>query len=134
MGYLRIGLYNGGYINVCEYVHLPWKNHVCTILLVFDMLTSILAGVYFHYISRNYIYFSLIGVVFNAIAIIGIFMIPESPEYLYSYYKFKECKEVIKQIAGWNKAANSSKQPGITIEETDGGGSNDQEVVNSSEK
>jgi hypothetical protein len=102
MGYLRIGLYNGGYINVCEYVHTPWKNHVCTILLVFDMFTSILMGVYFHYISNYWLYFSLIGISFNALAILGIFLIPESPEYLYFYYKFEECKEVLSSIAKWN--------------------------------
>jgi MFS family permease len=92
MGYLRIALYNGGYINVCEYVHGNWKNHVCTILLVFDMFTSILTGIYFHYISNYWLYFSMIGLIFNGIAIIGIFFIPESPEYLYSYYKFDECR------------------------------------------
>lgn len=102
MGYLRISLYNGGYINVCEYTHGNWKNHVCTILLVFDMLTSILMGVYYHYISNYWLYFALIGVLFNLLAIIGIFKIPESPEYLYSYYKFDECREVIKKIAEWN--------------------------------
>jgi MFS family permease len=88
MGFLHIGLYNGGYINVCEYVHLPWKNNVCTILLVFDMLTTIMIGVYFHSISRYWAYFPMIGLAFNLIAIFGIFMIPESPEYLYSNYKF----------------------------------------------
>jgi hypothetical protein len=95
MGFLHIGLYNGGYINVCEYVHLPWKNNVCTVLLVFDMLTTIMIGVYFHSISRNWVYFPLVGLAFNFIAIFGIYMIPESPEYLYSYYKFPECKKVI---------------------------------------
>ena len=29
-------------------------------------------------------------------------MIPESPEYLYSYYKFPECKKILHQIAEWN--------------------------------
>jgi multisubunit Na+/H+ antiporter MnhG subunit len=73
MGYLRISLYNGGYINVCEYTHGNWKNHVCTILLVFDMLTSIFMGVYYHYISDYWLYFALIGVLFNTLAIIGLF-------------------------------------------------------------
>ena len=95
MGYLRISLYNGGYINVCEYTHGNWKNHVCTILLVFDMLTSILMGVYYHYVSKYWLYFALIGVTFNSLAIIGIFFLPESPEYLYSYYKFDESRDVI---------------------------------------
>jgi hypothetical protein len=47
MGFLRIGIYNGGYVNVCEYVNTPWKNNVCTVLLAFDMLSTMLIGVYF---------------------------------------------------------------------------------------
>ena len=87
---------------MAEYVHNPWKNHVCTVLLVFDMLTTIMIGVYYHSISRVWWYFPLTGLVFNFIAIIGIFFIPESPEYLYSYYKFPECKAVMYRIAAWN--------------------------------
>jgi hypothetical protein len=102
MGFLHIGIYNGGYVNVCEYVHNPWKNHVCTILLVFDMLTTILIGVYFHYVSRYWLWFCLVGVAFNAISLVGIFLIPESPEYLYCFYKFGECREIVLKIAEWN--------------------------------
>jgi MFS family permease len=47
MGFLHIGIYNGGYVNVCEYVNTPWKNNVCTVLMAFDMLSTILIGVYF---------------------------------------------------------------------------------------
>jgi MFS family permease len=46
MGVLRIGIYNGAYINICEYVQTKWKNHVCTALLAFDMLSVILVGFY----------------------------------------------------------------------------------------
>lgn len=37
MGILHIAIYNGCYINVCEYVDIRWKNKVCTLMLVFDM-------------------------------------------------------------------------------------------------
>lgn len=102
MGFLHIAIYNGGYVNVCEYVHKPWKNHVCTILLVFDMLTTILIGVYFHYVSRYWLWFIMIGLISNIIAVVGIFFIPESPEYLYSYYRFNDCRQVVHRIAEWN--------------------------------
>jgi hypothetical protein len=35
MGILHIGIANGGYINVCEYVHVKWKYLLCTVMLVF---------------------------------------------------------------------------------------------------
>ena len=102
MGFLHIGIYNGGYVNVCEYVHSPWKNHVCTILLVFDMLVTIMIGVYFHYISRYWLWYCLIGLIFNVISLVGIYIIPESPEYLYCFYRFEDCKEILHHIADWN--------------------------------
>ena len=30
-------------------------------------------------------------------------MLPESPEYLYSFYRFDECREVLELINSWNK-------------------------------
>ena len=106
MGFLHIGIYNGGYVNVCEYVHTPWKNNVCTILLVFDMLTTIFIGIYFHYVSKYWLWFSLIGLVFNIVSLFGIYLIPESPEYLYSFYRFPECSDIINSIKKWNKDHN----------------------------
>jgi len=108
MGFLHIGIYNGGYVNVCEYVDKPWKNHVCTVLLCFDMLSTILIGVYFHYISRYWLWYALIGLVFNLISFVGIFLIPESPEYLYCFYMFPECRAVIEKIATWNRVKEPS--------------------------
>jgi hypothetical protein len=37
---------------------------------------------------------------------IGIYWLPESPEYLYMVYKYEECRNVIKRIAKINKVAN----------------------------
>lgn len=33
-----------------------------------------------------------------------MFFIPESPEYLYRFYRFTECRRVLIAIAKWNKA------------------------------
>jgi Sugar (and other) transporter len=104
MGFLHIGIYNGCYINVCEYVHTKWKNKVCTLLLVFDMLTCILIGVYWRYISKDWLYLQIFALVTNLIAAVGLFTIPESPEYLYCFYKFQECRDVIFRIAKWNSS------------------------------
>ena len=106
LGFVHTGIYNGGYVNVCEYVNNPWKNYVCTILLVFDMLVTILNGIYYHYITNYWFWFVLIGGVFNIIAAITIVLIPESPEYLYSFYRFQECKDILFLIAKWNSTHN----------------------------
>lgn len=38
----------------------------------------------------------------NLIAIFGLYILPESPEYLYCFYRFQECREIIFKIAKWN--------------------------------
>jgi len=95
MGILHIGIANGGYINVCEYVQIKWKNHVCSLMLVFDMLTVILASIYWKWISRDCTWLIVFGISLNALSIIGVLFIPESPEYLYCFYRFRECRDVI---------------------------------------
>jgi MFS family permease len=102
MGILHMGIYNGCYINICEYVHLRWKNKACSLLLVFDMLTCIIIAVYWRFISKNWLWLQIFACASNALGLIGLFFIPESPEYLYCFYRFNECREVIFSIALWN--------------------------------
>jgi hypothetical protein len=103
MGVCHIGIYNGAYINICEYVHDKWKNHVCTLLLCFDMLSVILTGFYWQCISHYYLWLLLFACSLNFLSMFGLFFIPESPEYLYSFYRFNECREVIDKISKWNR-------------------------------
>jgi MFS family permease len=104
MGILHMGIYNGCYINVCEYVHERWKNKVCSLLLVFDMLTCIIISAYWRYISKNWLWLHIFACCCNAVALIGLYLLPESPEYLYSFYRFHECREVMFQIALFNSS------------------------------
>lgn len=102
MGFLHIGIYNGCYINVCEYVDIRWKNKVCTLLLVFDMLSVIIIGIYWRFISKYWLWLQIFALAMNLIAIFGLYVLPESPEYLYCFYRFQECREIIFKIAKWN--------------------------------
>ncbi len=102
-GLTNVGIYNGAYVNVCEYVHTFWKNHVCTFLLVFDQLTVVFIALYWKYISKDWVWFQVFGLIILCLATVGFYFLPESPEYLYSFYRFEECREVIARIAKWNK-------------------------------
>jgi hypothetical protein len=104
MGFLHIGIYNGCYINVCEYVNLKWQNKVCTLLLIADMLTCIIISIYWRWITKDWIYICIFGLVVNLIAAISLLCLPESPQYLYAFYRFQECREVIFRIAKWNSS------------------------------
>lgn len=102
LGILHIGIYNGGYINICEYVHNTWKNIVCTVLLAFDMVSLIIVGLYFRYVSDDWTWVMVLAISLNGFSIFGLYFVPESPEYLYSFYRFKECREIIFKISRWN--------------------------------
>ena len=104
MGFLHVGIYNGCYINICEYFDIRYKNKVCTLLLVCDMLSCLLINVYWRYISKHWVGLLIFALSINLLGIIGLYIVPESPEYLYSFYKFKECKEIIQKIAKWNSS------------------------------
>lgn len=75
-----------------------------TWLLVCDQITVILISVYLKFVSNNWLYLQIFGLSLNVIAVIGLFLIPESPEYLYFFYKFREAKKVIRYIADFNKS------------------------------
>jgi MFS family permease len=95
IGVVNAGIYNGGYINLCEYVAQSLKIHVGTVLLIFDNLTVCLVCLYFKYVTRYWLWFQLIGIFFNVVGLIGILFVPESPEYLFSFYRFEECRAVL---------------------------------------
>ena len=98
-----MGIYNGGWINICEYTHGKWKNRLCLVLLIADSSTVILSALYFKFVSNEWIYFQIFGLFVNVLGLVGAFMLPESPEYLYSFYKFDECRDVLEGINDWNK-------------------------------
>jgi hypothetical protein len=73
-------------------------------MLVFDMLTVIATGIYWKWISKNSAGLLVFGICCNALGLFGLFFLPETPEYLYSFYRFTECREVIFKIAKWNRS------------------------------
>ena len=103
MGICCVGRYNGCYIVISEFVHTKYKNGVSTLLLMFECIVSMVLALYFKFISKNWIYILSFGASLNLIFLIGCYFIPESPEYLYSYYKFRETKRTFEFIAKFNK-------------------------------
>ena len=101
-GFLNVGIYNGGYINICEYTHGKWKNRLCLVLLVADSSTVILNSLYFKFLSNHWLPFQLLGLLFNLLGLLGLLFLPESPEYLYSFYRFDECRDILAIIARIN--------------------------------
>lgn len=83
------------------------------------MLSCIIIGFYWRYLSKNWLWLAIYACSLNAISLIGLFIIPESPEYLYSFYRFTECREVIFKIARWNsgKIQRDSMRTSMALKE-----------------
>ena len=63
----------------------------------------IIATIYYWKISKQWIWFSLIGFVWNVISATLTFLVPESPRFLLSIGKIDEAKAALEKIARWNK-------------------------------
>lgn len=61
--------------------------------------------VYFKYIPDCF-YLEVGGITLNVIAAVTVLWLPESPEFLYGMYRFKECKTVFARIAKTNGCYN----------------------------
>ncbi|CDW86321.1 solute carrier family member 5 [Stylonychia lemnae] len=101
LGVTCVGRYNGCFINISEFVHTNYKNHVSTLLLIQDSITTIFVAAYYEF-SKNWLYLQIFGVAISGLSIIGLWFIPETPEYLYSYHKFSQCKYICNYIAWFN--------------------------------
>ena len=65
-----------------------------------------LVSLYFkNFREASFKYYLGIGIAVNVVAVAGVyFMLPESPEYLYSLYRYPESKKAFAMIAAINKA------------------------------
>lgn len=93
LGLCYVGRYYGAWVIISEYAHSRYKNLLFTYLLAIDQIYVILVTLYFKVVPRGEcLYIEIGGIVLAAIAVAAAYWLPESPEYLYGMYKFKECK------------------------------------------
>lgn len=92
LGLCFVGRYFGAFVNISVYVDKRWRNMLTTYLLILDCLLQIVIVLQFKYFKGSCMYLEISGVLFNLVALVGIWWLPESPIYLYSMYKFKECR------------------------------------------
>jgi hypothetical protein len=62
----------------------------------------VFAPIYFSLISKNWIYFELIGLIMSGVGAIMTLKMPESPLYLHGMKKYDEARKVFKLMANIN--------------------------------
>ena len=71
-----------------------------------------LGTLYFWKMNTPWIWFTLVGFVWNIISVIGMIWMPESPRYLVGAGRLEEAREAFQTIARWNNVK-------LNLEESD---------------
>lgn len=104
MGLCYVGRYFGAFIAICDFSPPRWRSVARTYLLVVEQAVIIAAPLYFRAFRRASVaWYESIGLVLNVIAAAAIFvLLPESPDYLYGWYRYAESRKAFGVIARWN--------------------------------
>lgn len=81
------------------------KQHRAVVLGIgatIDGLTLLFAALYFLYVTKDWKYWYYGVSVLQIIVIIGLFWLPESPDFLFAKGRFAESRDVILRIAKFN--------------------------------
>ena len=82
-----------------------------TIWNIQEALVYVVATFYFWKISIHWFWLGFIGLLWQIISVVGLFLMPESPRYLVSAGKLSEAKIAFETIAKWNKKPLLWEQP-----------------------
>ena len=69
-------------------------------------LVLFLATIYFLYLTKDWRYWYYGIIILQIFVIIGLFWLPESPDFLFAKGRFAESRDVILQIAAYNGKGN----------------------------
>lgn len=92
-----------GYVYLMEVLPKKAQTHVTSGWNVQEAMIYVVGTIYFWKISKHWFWYCLIGYIWQAISVIFLIWMPESPRYLISVGKLDEAKKVFQTIAWWNK-------------------------------
>ena len=104
LGLCHVGIYFGAFLAICEYSPPRWRSAAMTYLLTIEVAIIIAAALYFRsYRRASVTWYESFGIVLNVIAAGAIFvLLPESPDYLYGWYRYEDSRKAFGVIARWN--------------------------------
>lgn len=109
-GVSTVGRVITGYTYFTEFYPEKYQSVIGTVWNVMEGLIVILMVIYFVYISKNWYWIILYATISNFVfQVIGIWLLPESPKWLYDKKRYVECVKVLKGMATFNGEKNLSK-------------------------
>ena len=94
---------NVGFVYMMELMPKRNQSFYASTYNTFEGAILLLATLYFWFVSRHWIYFTLIGFGLSTWNVIAIQFVPESPRLLIELQRLNEAKVCLERIAKWNK-------------------------------
>ena len=116
MSPLRI---NVGYVYLMELMPVKVQTTVTSLWSAMETTIYIIATIYYWKISKHWIWFSLVGFVWNIISATLTFWVPESPRFLLSIGKTDEAKVALEKIASWNRRELENWEQNFFVKDKD---------------
>lgn len=104
LGMASVGRATIGYLYLIDMTPVKQQTMTGTSLLAVNTTCAVFACLYFHYISKQWQWFYLVGVAFNLVSVVATYFLPESPKYLHSQGKWSELRVSMNVIAKVNRA------------------------------
>ena len=103
---MSVGRGTVGYLYTLELVPLSYQPAIGTSLQFFSSSVTVLATIYFYFISKYWVWLQLFGWTLNLITIVGVIFMPESPKFLLTMKKYDECRKAMTIIGRFNGNKN----------------------------
>ena len=102
-----LGFSLGGSITACsiytqEFLLKRHRSIVLAISATIEGLSLFFVGLYFLYITKDWRYWYAVITAIQVVIIVGLFWLPESPDFLFAKGRFAESRDVIMRIAHFN--------------------------------
>ena len=106
-GVSTAGRVTAGYCMMSDFSPKKYQSILGSLWNVSEGLVVIYLTIYFRYISPNWYWVEIFAISQGTICLlILIFLIPESPKWLYDNKKYKKCYECLQKIASYNGKDN----------------------------
>lgn len=109
-GVSTVGRVITGYTYFTEFYPEKYQSVIGTIWNVMEGLIVILMVIYFVFISKSWFWIILYAAATNiTFQVIALWLLPESPKWLYGQKRYAECAHVLKQMASFNGVKGTGK-------------------------
>ena len=99
-----------GFAFVVEFLVKRLRIKVVSLIFASNRFFSLFAVVFFRYLSKSWVAWNWLTIVIQCIVIVGLSLIPESPDFYFAKGRYEESKQIVLRIAEFNGADVTADQ------------------------